>query len=195
MNIVELSLEVLIPYDKNPRSRGENAVSQVAKSIKAHGFNQPIVVDPNNRLCAGHTRYYAARELGLEKVPVYKKQMSEEKFIAYNLADNKSSEHSDWDIDRLTDLFKDIPVDWADETLFEPEEVELFTGNVAGEGEDFEEEKEDEPKGVSQGHVKMVQLLIANDFFDEFMGLVEKVKKGEEVDNVTDSVIAALKKY
>ena len=198
MKVVSIPIDQLVPYDKNPRTRGENAVSQVANSIKNHGFNQPIVVDQNNRICVGHTRYYAARELGLKEVPVFKKEMSEEKFIAYNLADNKATEHSDWDIDKLTDLFKEIDDDWSDETGFEKEEIDLFSGDTSFEGEDFEdspeEKKEDEPK-EGKGHVKMVQLLVSEDYFSEFMELVDKIKEAEEIDNLTDAVICAVKKY
>ena len=93
MEVQNISVEELAPYDKNPRIN-EAAIDKVAVSIEAHGFNQPLVVDQNNRICVGHSRFYAAKRLDLDIVPVYKKEMTDAQFIAYNLADNKTNEYS-----------------------------------------------------------------------------------------------------
>ena len=68
MNIVDIKLDDLKPYENNPRNN-EEAIEPVANSIKTFGFKVPIVVDKNNIIIAGYTRYKAAKKLGLNKVP------------------------------------------------------------------------------------------------------------------------------
>src|SRR4051812_8399773 len=88
-------------YDKNPRLNDE-AVDAVAASIREYGFRQPIVVDADGIIICGHTRFKAAQKLGLEKVPVHvAKDLTPEKIKAYRIADNKTSELSDWNYDLL----------------------------------------------------------------------------------------------
>ena len=89
------------PYEKNPRLN-DDAVDAVAASIREFGFRQPIVVDGDGVIICGHTRYKAAQKLGLEKVPVHvAKDLTPEKIKAYRIADNKTSELSDWNYDLL----------------------------------------------------------------------------------------------
>jgi len=107
MKVEMLELKKLRPYDKNPRIN-DKAVESVSKSIEKFGFNQPIVCNQDNIICVGHTRWKAASGLGLEKVPVYKIPMSEEEFIAYNIADNRTSENAEWDEKLLSRLLKDL---------------------------------------------------------------------------------------
>lgn len=68
MNIKEMNIADLIPYENNPR-RNDEAVGAVAKSIEQFGFKVPIVIDKENIIVAGHTRYKAALQLGIEKIP------------------------------------------------------------------------------------------------------------------------------
>ena len=101
MNIIEKNLKDIKPYEKNPR-KNDNAVEYVANSIKEFGFQQPIVIDKNGVIVAGHTRYKAAKKLGLEKVPcIIADDLTDEQIKAYRLVDNKVSELADWDIDLL----------------------------------------------------------------------------------------------
>lgn len=89
------------PYDRNPRKNG-NAVTKVAASIEEFGFRQPIVVDSEMTIIAGHTRWEAAKILGLKKVPVsIAKDLTPDQVKAYRIADNKVAEHSEWDNDLL----------------------------------------------------------------------------------------------
>jgi ParB-like chromosome segregation protein Spo0J len=68
MQIVEKKLKDIIPYEKNPR-KNDNAVDAVASSISQFGFKVPVVIDKDGVIVCGHTRYKAAKKLGLEKVP------------------------------------------------------------------------------------------------------------------------------
>src|SRR5579871_6370857 len=89
------------PYANNPRTN-DQAVAAVATSIRTFGFRQPIVVDEDGVIIAGHTRYKAALRLGLEVVPVHVAVgMSPEQVAAYRLADNQTATKAEWDADKL----------------------------------------------------------------------------------------------
>lgn len=130
MEIVTKKLTDLIPYEKNPRKNDE-AVKYVANSIRDFGFKVPIVIDKNNVIVAGHTRYKASQELGLEEVPcIVADDLNEEQINAFRLADNKSGEIAEWDIDLLLGEMENIinldMTDYGFESLVEdtdPDEV------------------------------------------------------------------------
>lgn len=152
MQIIEKSITEITPYEKNPRKNDE-AVEYVANSIKEFGFKVPIVIDKNGVIVAGHTRYKAAQELGLEKLPcVIADDLTEEQVKAFRLSDNKVGELAKWDFDLLntelkniTDLnmeqfgFSDIDIIDFDESALE----NLFTDAP---------EKEKEPKMIKCPH-------------------------------------------
>lgn len=108
MEIKDIELKELNPYKNNPR-KNDDAVDLVANSIKEFGFKVPIIVDLNNEIVAGHTRYKAAQKLGLESVPcIVADDLTEEQIKAFRLADNKVSEASEWDYDLLNLELDDI---------------------------------------------------------------------------------------
>lgn len=101
IDIVYYSPEDLIPDPKNPR-RNDGAVNAVMESIKEFGFRVPIVVDKDGIIRAGHTRYKAAVELGLTRIPcVVAKDLTEKQLKAFQLADNKTGELATWDMSML----------------------------------------------------------------------------------------------
>lgn len=102
-------LSEIRPYEKNPRIIPQAAVDAVARSIQAFGFRQPIVVDGNGVILAGHTRYKAAQQLGLEEVPVvWQTDITDLQARGYRIADNKTAEISAWDRDALDDEVRQI---------------------------------------------------------------------------------------
>lgn len=102
-------IDEIKPYDRNPRIIPQAAVDAVAKSIQAFGFRQPIVVDGNGVILAGHTRYRAALQLGLSEVPVvWQTDISAIQAQGYRIADNKTAELSAWDRDALDTEVRDI---------------------------------------------------------------------------------------
>lgn len=102
-------LSEIRPYEKNPRIIPQAAVDAVARSIQAFGFRQPIVVDGNGVILAGHTRYKAAQQLGLEEVPVvWQTDITDLQARGYRIADNKTAEISTWDREALDDEVRDI---------------------------------------------------------------------------------------
>ena len=101
MKIENVSIAKVIPYVRNPR-KNENAVEKVASSIQEFGFRQPIVVDEESVIIAGHTRYESAKRLGMETVPVHvAKGLTPQQVKAYRIADNRVNQDSEWDMDLL----------------------------------------------------------------------------------------------
>jgi ParB-like chromosome segregation protein Spo0J len=95
------SIDTIRPYEKNPR-QNDDAVDAVAASLQQFGWRQPIVVDGEGVIICGHTRLKAAKKLGLSKVPVHvANDLSPEQVKALRIADNKTSDLSDWDYDIL----------------------------------------------------------------------------------------------
>ena len=108
MQIVEKSVSDLKMYDNNPR-KNDLSVDTVADSISQFGFKVPIVIDKNNEIITGHTRYKACLKLGLETVPcIVADDLSDEQIKAFRLVDNKTSELSAWDWDKLEEELRNI---------------------------------------------------------------------------------------
>lgn len=106
--LTEMKLADIRPYEKNPR-RNDDSVQAVANSIKAFGFRSPIIVDADNVIIAGHTRYKAAKKLRLKTVPVIvADDMTPEQVEAYRIADNSAGSKSDWDQDLLAEILAEI---------------------------------------------------------------------------------------
>jgi site-specific DNA-methyltransferase (adenine-specific) len=106
------------PYAKNAKKHPEKQIKQIANSIEAFGFNQPIVVDKDNVIIVGHGRYEAARTLGLQEVPVITVDLTEEQANAYRLADNKLNE-SEWDMNLVIEELKGLSEDMIELTGFD----------------------------------------------------------------------------
>lgn len=103
MEIKMVSLTELKPYERNPR-KNKKAIDAVAESIKEFGFKVPIVLDKDNVIVGGHTRYAAAKKLGLTEVPcVIADDLTDEQVKAFRLADNKTAELAEWDYEKLAD--------------------------------------------------------------------------------------------
>lgn len=101
MEIVNIAVDKLVPYENNPRNNTE-AIQYVANSIKEFGFKVPLVIDSDNVVICGHTRLLAAKQLGLKDVPcVVADDLTDEQIKAFRLADNKVGEIATWDLDKL----------------------------------------------------------------------------------------------
>lgn len=103
LQIDMLPLEALIPYARNARKHSDEQVAQIAASIREFGFNNPVLVDKENGIIAGHGRVLAARKLGLEAVPCLRlDHLTETQRRAYILADNRLAElGGGWDEEML----------------------------------------------------------------------------------------------
>ena len=108
IKIIYKPTDKIVPYENNPRLNDE-AVEPVANSIKQFGFKVPIIIDSSNVIVAGHTRLKAAKQLGMDKVPcIIASDLTEEQIKAFRLADNKVSEFSSWDYEKLEEELANI---------------------------------------------------------------------------------------
>jgi DNA modification methylase len=131
MQIESVALNKIIPYIRNPR-KNDNAVEKVASSIKEFGFRQPIVVDSENVIIAGHTRFEAAKRLGLDVVPIHVADgLTEQQAKAYRIADNRVGQEAEWDYDLLKLEMEEL--DNPELTGFDDDELKGILAEV-GEG-------------------------------------------------------------
>ena len=136
MSVELRPLDAVRPYSNNPR-QNLDAVEAVAESIRRFGFRQPIVVDADGVIVAGHTRFRAAQRLGLATVPVHvATDLTADEVRAYRLADNKTAELASWDTAMLSielDALRGARIDW---TLlgFDEEELAKLLAPAGTEG-------------------------------------------------------------
>ena len=132
MQIENVNIGDLIPYENNPR-KNEGAIEYVKNSIREFGFKVPIVIDKDYIIVCGHTRYVAAKQLGLDVVPcVIADDLTDEQISAYRLADNKVAEFSEWDASLL------------DEELEKLLDFDMSAFGFFDDDEDEEEEEQEE---------------------------------------------------
>ena len=130
MKIEHWPINKPIPYAANARMLSPNAVDKVAASIKEFGWQQPLVVDKEGVIIAGHTRLLAAKQLGLREVPVVvANDLTPAQVKAYRLNDNRVAQESSWDyellaieLDELSEFNIDISI-----TGFDSDEIEGMT--------------------------------------------------------------------
>lgn len=152
MEIIERRINELHPYKNNPR-KNDGAVDAVTESIKEFGFRVPIVIDKNDEIVAGHTRYKAAKKLGIKSVPcIIADDLTEEQITAYRLVDNKTQELSNWDFAKLIAELRELTEDF---------DMQLFGFGAIDGDEEAEESKPKEQTIRSGGELDL------DDFEDE----------------------------
>ena len=145
MEILELPVKSIKPYKNNPR-HNDKAVEFVANSLREFGWKQPIVIDEQYEIVAGHTRWKAAKMLGMETVPcVMADDLTPEQVQAYRLADNKTAEMADWDFDLLEQELNDI-----DPAMFDMADFGFFQGEAPEPETEQKEIIEDEPPELDE---------------------------------------------
>ena len=113
MRILSISIDKVKPYENNPRYNDE-AVDAVMASIKEFGFKVPIVIDKDNVIVTGHTRYKASKKLGLKTIPCIRADdLSEDQIKAFRVADNRVAEIAEWDFDKLAIEMDEIDLDMS----------------------------------------------------------------------------------
>ena len=138
MKIEYVPIRDLQEYAGNPR-KNDKAVEAVADSIREFGFKVPVVVDKSNVVIAGHTRIRAARQIGMDKIPVIKAEdLTEEQAKAFRLADNKVAEFSNWDFDRLEAELDGLDDEWINKHFIKANENESKAREI--DVEEFGEE-------------------------------------------------------
>jgi len=144
LKIVYKRVDEIIPYVNNPRKISQNAIDNVASSIKNFGFKVPIIIDKDNEIVAGHTRILAAKKLGMEEVPcIVADDLTDTQVKAFRIADNKTAEFSEWDFDLLEVELEGLGDEF---TGFDIDELgELFNDDTEVIEDDFDEEPPEEP--------------------------------------------------
>ncbi len=146
--IIYLNPAELVEYDKNSRTHSHDQIEQVARSIQEYGFTNPVLVDENNVIIAGHGRKAAATKLGLERIPVIRLSgLSEAQIKALRIADNKLALNSSWDVDMLQAELADLSQDGYDLSVIG------FSGSELDEllaAETEQQEEEDIPEDFEE---------------------------------------------
>lgn len=99
--LVDLPVNAIRPYWRNPRNATESDISKIMASISEYGYQNPILVDSEHVIITGHTRYLALRRLGWESIPVQVEDMPAHLAKEYRIIDNRSGEFTQWDRERL----------------------------------------------------------------------------------------------
>jgi hypothetical protein len=109
LRVEYLAISEIKPYAKNPKKHNEKQVRQIVASINEFNFNNPLILDENNEIIAGHGRWLAARELNLARVPVIRlTHLTPHQKRLYRIAENKLTENGQWDVDLLKIEFTEI---------------------------------------------------------------------------------------
>lgn len=170
MNIVEMQLSELKPYENNPRYNDE-AVTYVAESIDRFGFKIPIIVDKDYVIIAGHGRYAAAKKLGLKEVPcIYANDLNEEDCNLFRIVENEASAKANWDIDKLIEEINDCDDVF---TGFKYKELEALGEKLVEEAKAINESLDDKLKEKAKYKITVVvnQHEISKELYD-------KIKEG-----------------
>ena len=143
MEIVKININEINPYENNAKEHPREQIEQIKQSILEFGNNDPIAVDENNVIIAGHGRYKALKELGYEEVDIIKlEHLNEQQKAAYRLIHNQLTMNTDWDLDKLKEELKKIDI-----SLYEF----AFEESILDELEDEykEETEKEEPKKIA----------------------------------------------
>ena len=167
MEIINKKLEELKPYENNPRINDE-AVEYVAKSIEEFGVKVPIVIDKNNIIVTGHTRYKASQKLGLKEVPcIIADDLTDKQIKAFRLADNKVADFSFFDNAKLLEELEDLG--------------DIFTGfDISETFEDILDEKDTSILGEEEQIYKIIIKSVNKEDIDKVRQFCEDNNIGYE---------------
>ena len=178
MDVRNISVKALIPYERNTKKHDKTQINNVAESIKQYGFVQPIVIDKNNTVVIGHCRLLAAKQLKMKEVPcVCVEDLTEEQVKALRIVDNKSNE-SEWDFDFLPDELAEIDLSAFD-----------FDFGIEDEEEETEIVEDEAPEPPAEPKAKLGDLwqlgshrLICGDSTD--VAVIDRLMDGVNADMV-----------
>jgi len=191
MQIQLIETNKLLPYINNPRKNLN--IDKVASSIKEFGFQQPIVVDKDYTIIVGHTRFEAAKKLGLKEVPVQIADLTENQTKAYRIADNRLNQDASWDTKLLNLEFNDLlSKNFNLDTLgFSNDELDNLLLKTDEESDiDLNEDIEIQEERIND--IKMVQLFFNPENDILFKEAIEKISKRDNIDNISDAVLKAV---
>lgn len=180
LKIIDKVISEIKEYENNPRFN-DKSVDKVAASIKEFGFKVPIIIDENNEIVAGHTRFKAAQQLQLTKIPcIVADDLTPKQIKAFRIADNKVSEFSTWDEEKLyNELIELQMLDFNVESFgFDIKEIKGIEDNF---DTDFELPDSDKPLA------RTITLTLAEEQFDIVNRCVEYVIENDLIKNTFDN--------
>ena len=179
-----VEIEKLIPYKNNARTHSDEQIEKIAKSMKEFGFINPILVDGNLNVIAGHGRILGAKKLGMKEVPcLFIEDLTEEQKRAYIIADNRLAEDAGWDKELLKIELEDLKNMNFDITLtgFELEDFDFSMDESEVIEDEFDETVPEEPKSKKGEIYKLGKhYLMCGDSTD--INDVEKLMNGVKAD-------------
>ena len=187
-----LDIDKIFPYINNPR-KNKN-IDKIVSSILEFGFQQPIVIDSNNVIIVGHSRFEDSKKLGLNKVPVLKAELNEQQAKAYRIADNRLNEDAEWDNELLNVELNDldnfklvIGFDQSEyDNLFKEIEPVFEPANNNIQNIDIGDIK------APTSQVRMVQLFLDANTEPKIKEMIDYLKNIYKIDNLTDTVFKAV---
>lgn len=193
MKIEEVDINDIKPYKNNPREIPMESVQKVMNSIREFGNNQPIVVDNDNVIVVGHTRWKALKQLNKKTAFIVKREFSKNDAMAYRIMDNRSGEESKWENKLLAqelNMLKDenFNLDFTGFNLTELENLSADKDLNFKANDKIEDFNVDYPADMEVSHVKMVQLFLNTDTEKNFRLWVSELQKDLGTDNLTDTV-------
>ena len=191
MQIKSIETNKILPYINNPRKNLN--VDKVASSIKEFGFQQPIVIDKNNTIIVGHTRFEAAKKLGLKEVPVQIADLTETQAKAYRIADNRLNEDASWDTKLLNLEFNDLLSKEYNLDLlgFTNDEIDnLFLKTDEESDKEINENIDLAEDTIND--IKMIQLFFNPEDEVKFRESIDKISKRDKIDNISDAVLRSV---
>jgi ParB-like chromosome segregation protein Spo0J len=191
MNIQLINIDKLLPYINNPRKNLN--IDKVASSIKEFGFQQPIVVDKNYTIIVGHTRFEAAKKLGLKEIPVQIADLTEHQARSYRIADNRLNQDATWDTKLLNLEFNDLLSENINLDIlgFSNDELDNLLLKTDEESDiDLNENIESQEERIND--IKMIQLFFNPENDILFKQAIEKITTRDKIDNISDAVLKAV---
>ena len=179
LKIEYVDINSIKPYKKNPR-KNEEAIPYVMESIKQFGFKNPVILDKDNVIVAGHTRIESAKRLGITEIPcIYADDLTDEQIRAFRLADNKVAEIAEWDIDLLdTELDDILNIDMTD-----------FGFDIVDDDTSYIDDLLDEEfVGTSISNQFSVTFLFNKDYQNPILDFIKENGKDAIVENIINFV-------
>jgi ParB-like chromosome segregation protein Spo0J len=198
MKIEEIDIDLIKPYKNNPREIPIEAVETVKKSIQEFGNNQPIVIDNDNVIVVGHTRWRALKNLGKKKAFVIKKDFKKSEAIAYRIMDNRSGENAKWEKTLLKQEIEalqndDFNLDFTGLNFDQIEKI-LEIQPIFNPPNNLIADINTEEIQAPMSSVKMVQLYFNTEQANSFKKMIEVLQKELNKNNTTDTVFSIVEK-
>ena len=172
-NLEYIALETLIPYARNSRTHSDAQVAQIAASIREFGFTNPILIDAEGGIIAGHGRTLAARKLGLDEVPCIRlSNLTDAQKKAYIIADNKLALNAGWDDDLLKVELEDLALLDFDLTLLGWDNLPQFGDEVDYDILD-DDDVDDQLKDMTDGVKNAIQIEFELHDYEEAQELIK----------------------